>query len=241
MGKGGVMSEGGDFYCEEIAYRLVRSPRRKRLGLVLAQGGVEVRIPMRCAARHGHQFLRENIHWVRAQLLRAQERAAEIPDYRYTFGEHFPWLGSRLPLLRAGGAAHSGIFSNAISLYTRTPEPDARQFQAALHKLYQREAGRLLAEKSLRFSQQLGLSFSSIRLRRTKSKWGHCTARGELQYNWLICLAPEPVVDYLVAHEVCHLRHLNHSAEFWALVQSLCPRYQLLRRWLRDNGHRLHL
>lgn len=230
-----------EFVFEDIPYRLVRSPRRRRLGLVLAESGVEVRIPERCAARHGHQFLRENIHWVRTHLLRAEERAAQIPQYRYTFGESFPWLGAHYPLVRARSAAHGGIGAGAISLYTRYREPDKSQLQTALQRLYQKEALALLEEKSHRLAGRLELAFSSVRVRRTKSKWGHCSARGELQYNWLVCLAPEAVVDYLVAHEVCHLRHHNHSPAFWRLVESVCPGYRELRRWLRDNGHRLHL
>lgn len=235
------MNEAGQFEFEEVPYRLVRSPRRKRLGLVMADSGVEVRIPERCAARHGHRFLQENIHWVRTQLLRARQRAAEVPQHRFAFGEYFPWLGRQLPLLRAARATQAGIDSHGIRLYTRYREPDAAQLKAALQRLYQREALALLTGRSRELAGRLGLAFSSVRVRRTRSKWGHCTLRGELQYNWLVCLAPEAVVDYLVAHEVCHLRHHNHSRAFWQLVASACPDYRELRRWLRDNGHQLVL
>ncbi|WP_445365182.1 M48 family metallopeptidase [Microbulbifer sp. ANSA001] len=233
------MSEADEFIFEDIPYRLVRSPRRKRLGLILAQSGVEVRIPQRCAARHGHQFLQDNIQWVRAQLLAASQRASQVPRYRYAFGERFPWLGRSLPLARASSTKAAGIGEAAILLYTRTQFPEQEQLQGALKRLYQREALVLLTEKSQLVADRLGLTFSSVRVRRTKSKWGHCSIRGELQYNWLVCLAPEPVVDYLIAHEVCHLQHHNHSRDFWVLVQSVCPRFKELRRWLRDNGHRL--
>ena len=233
------MSATEHFIYENIPYRLVRSRRRKRLGLVMAESGVEVRIPERCAARHGHQFLQENIQWVRAQLLRASERAAQVPQYCYAFGESFSWLGRRLCLERARRAADAGIFADSILLYTRYREPTEEQLQQALQRLYQREALALLTEKLRQLAERLDLQFSSVHVRRTKSKWGHCTLRGELQYNWLVCLAPEPVVDYLVAHEVSHLRHHNHSRDFWQLVESACPRSTELRRWLRDNGHRL--
>ncbi|WP_346837633.1 SprT family zinc-dependent metalloprotease [Microbulbifer sp. SAOS-129_SWC] len=233
--------EAQAFVYEDIPYRLVRSPRRKRLGLVLAQSGVEVRIPLRCAARHGHQFLQENIHWVRAQLGVARERAAEIPQYRYVFGERLPWLGRTLPLRRALRPAEAGIYADAIAVYTRYRAPTEAQLQTAVERLYQREALALLTAKSTRCAERLGLRFAAVRVRRTRSKWGHCTVRGELQYNWLVCLAPEAVADYLVAHEVCHLRHHNHSRAFWQLVEGACPDYKNLRRWLRDNGHRLAL
>lgn len=228
-----------EYVFEDVPYRLVRSRRRKRLGLVLAKSGVEVRIPERCAARHGHQFLQENIHWVRTQLLRADTRAREVPEYEYCFGETLPWLGRPHRLQRAARPADSGIADGVISVYTRALEPEASQLQAALHRLIQREALALLWHKSQQVSAQIGVQFSTVKVRRTKSKWGHCSIRGELQYNWLVCLAPEAVVDYLVAHEVSHLRHHNHSRAFWLQVESVCPRYRELRRWLRDNGHRL--
>ncbi|MCQ3830213.1 M48 family metallopeptidase [Microbulbifer elongatus] len=232
---------GDLFTFEDVSYRLARSPRRKRLGLVVTDNGAEVRIPQRCAERHGHQFLRENIHWVREQLRGVAQRKAQVPEHHFAFGAHFPWLGKTLELDRAACVADAGIRDGYIQLYSRVREPDEAQLQTALQKLYQREALQLLTEKSQYFARLLGLEFSSVKVRRTRSKWGHCTIRGELQYNWLVCLAPEPVVDYLVIHEVCHLQHHNHSREFWALVASLCPDYKRLRRWLKENGHRLML
>ncbi|MCK7598646.1 M48 family metallopeptidase [Microbulbifer sp. CAU 1566] len=234
-------ASGELFTFEEVSYRLLRSPRRKRLGLVVTERGAEVRIPQRCAERHGHQFLRDNIQWVREQLSRAAQRESQVPDHHFSFGAHFPWLGASLELDRAACAADAGIRDGYIQLYSRSRAPDEGQIQAALQKLYQREALALLSDKSRYFAGLLGLEFASVKVRRTRSKWGHCTIRGELQYNWLVCLAPEPVVDYLVIHEVCHLRHHNHGREFWALVASLCPDYKRLRRWLKENGHRLRL
>ncbi|GAA5524240.1 hypothetical protein Maes01_00794 [Microbulbifer aestuariivivens] len=235
------MSSAADFVYEDIAYTLVRSPRRKRVGLVMARHGIEVRIPQRCAEVHGHRFLQDNIEWVRAQLSRARSRAAEVPKHRYQWGETFPWLGRRLVLQRAERAADAGIDHSEIRLYTRERMPEPARLQAALQKLYQREALALLTEKSERLAARLGLRPAAVRVRRTRSKWGHCTLRGELQYNWLVCLAPEPVVDYLVTHEVCHMRHHNHSRDFWQLVEQFCPDCKTLRRWLRENGHRLVL
>lgn len=239
---GFIVDVSGDIFTfEDVSYRLLRSVRRKRLGLVVTERGAEVRIPQRCAERHGHQFLRDNIQWVRAQLQSAAQRQSQVPDHHFAFGSHFPWLAASLELDRAICAADAGIRGGYIQLYCRSRVPDEGQVQSALQKLYQREALALLTEKSRNFAAQLGLEFTSVKVRRTRSKWGHCTIRGELQYNWLVCLAPEAVVDYLVIHEVCHLQHHNHSRAFWTLVERLCPDYRNLRRWLKENGHQLHL
>ena len=90
-------------------------------------------------------------------------------------------------------------------------------------------------------AQHLGVAhkLKHIKFNKTRTKWGHCTTRGIIQMNWLIMLAPYAVIDYLIAHEVCHLLHMNHSRSFWQLVDSLCPNPKRYVRWLNDHQHRI--
>lgn len=89
-------------------------------------------------------------------------------------------------------------------------------------------------------AEKLGLVPQKITIKDVKGRWGSCSSQGNLNYNWRIILAPEPVLIYLCAHEVSHLRHMNHSAEFWTLVASVCPEHLVLRRWLKKNGDHLY-
>jgi predicted metal-dependent hydrolase len=86
---------------------------------------------------------------------------------------------------------------------------------------------------------QLGHKLSEVVFRKTRSKWGHCTAKGRIQYNWLIMLAPDGVIDYMICHEVCHLLHMNHSKKYWQAVASVCPDYKRYVGWLKRHEHRL--
>lgn len=86
------------------------------------------------------------------------------------------------------------------------------------------------------FAPRLGVSFGRISVRRQHSKWGSCSGKGNLNFNCLLLLAPESVLDYVVVHELCHRREMNHSKRFWALVEGLCPDWRESRRWLRTNG-----
>lgn len=90
-------------------------------------------------------------------------------------------------------------------------------------------------------ADKLGLSFNKITIKDVKGRWGSCSSRGNLNYNWRIILAPEPVLVYLCAHEVSHLRHMNHSPDFWAVVASVCPDHMALRKWLKKNGEQLYV
>ncbi|MEC8427906.1 MAG: M48 family metallopeptidase, partial [Pseudomonadota bacterium] len=110
--------------------------------------------------------------------------------------------------------------------------------QRKLSDWYLSQAQEYMGPKTLRYARQLNKSVSDIKFRRTKSKWGHCTSRGVIQYNWLIMMAPVAVIDYLIAHEVSHLVHHNHSARVWNTVEKLDPAYRQHRQWLKDQGHK---
>ena len=86
-----------------------------------------------------------------------------------------------------------------------------------------------------------GGSFQRITIRDQKTRWGSCSARGTLSFNWRLMLAPPAVLDYVVVHELCHLTHMNHSPAFWALVESVCPDYRIHRKWLKEHGQELIL
>ena len=88
---------------------------------------------------------------------------------------------------------------------------------------------------------QVGTRLKEVVFRKTKTKWGHCTSSGRIQFNWLIMMAPDAVIDYMIAHEVSHLLHMNHSKRFWNLVESVCPDYRTYVKWLKKHEHRLWL
>ncbi|MBQ8597165.1 MAG: M48 family metallopeptidase, partial [Lachnospiraceae bacterium] len=84
------------------------------------------------------------------------------------------------------------------------------------------------------------VTYEDIRIKDQKSRWGSCSSKGNLNFNWRIVMAPEPVCDYVVIHELCHLVHLDHSERFWKLVESICPGYEQYKKWLKTNGSRLY-
>lgn len=94
----------------------------------------------------------------------------------------------------------------------------------------------LITARVERWADALGVPYKRIAIRSQRTRWGSCSARGGLNFNWRLAAAPAAVLDYVVIHELCHLRELNHSRDFWAHVKSACPDYKSHRRWLRDNA-----
>lgn len=96
-----------------------------------------------------------------------------------------------------------------------------------------------LAQYSKSYAEQLDKTIGRITIREVRSRWGSCSHQGNLSYSWRLIFAPEEVARYVCAHEVSHLKHMNHSREFWKTVESICPDYKMYRQWLKMHGQSL--
>lgn len=115
------------------------------------------------------------------------------------------------------------------------------EIRAKLETYYREMAREAVDERARYFSAQLGLNYNNIRIKEQKTRWGSCSGLGNLNFNWKIVMAPPDIIDYIVVHELCHLVHMNHSKDFWSLVECQIPDYKLRKKWLRENGFRLRL
>ena len=111
--------------------------------------------------------------------------------------------------------------------------------RTALEKRYIAAAKEYFPKRAAYFVQFTGGSYNRISVRDQKTRWGSCSARGTLSFNWRLMLAPPTVADYVIVHELCHLTYMNHSADFWQKVESVYPDYRTARRWLKDHGNEL--
>lgn len=223
-------------------YILKLSPRRRSISLEVEAGRIIVRAPRGVDRDQLQQWLLQRRGWVveKQRQLRLRSQQAVAPQY--ADGGVFKWLGDELRLrLRPGQRSEVRLSGSELQVSCGPRAGGEAWLRRTVQNWYRQQALPLLADKTRNCAAELGVTVGDIRLRLTRSKWGHCTRSGIIQYNWLIALAPESVVDYLVIHEVCHRRHLNHSRAYWQLVESLCPDYLRRRQWLKDWGHTLVL
>lgn len=230
-------------------YQIIRSSKRRSISIEVKAGSVSVRAPMTAAERDLHSFVREKSIWIARKIVEQKQRQPMTPARCYENGCEFPYLGRSLVLsLEYAASAKVTLLSDddgqeqlCVYLSRRSrlaPDEQARRLVA---NWYQEQALTLLTQRTRMLTANMGLRCTAITIKATRSKWGHCTSRGAIQYNWQIILAPSEIVDYLVAHEVCHLRHPNHSPAFWQLVASVCPSYYSDRAWLKTQGISLML
>ncbi len=230
-----------------ISYRLRRSARARRLRLTVQPDGVEVVAPVRLREPEIVRFVEQHRHWLLAKVSRLRRALAAHPGQgRLADGGQVPYRGRPVELRigPASGARALVRYRDGFEVRLPAHVPDGereRWIEAALHHWLRRQA-RLDA---LRLIERHGpphrLVPSGLRIKDQKRIWGSCSARGLINLNWRLILAPEPVLEYVVVHELCHLRVRNHQKEFWQLVAQVLPGYGTERRWLRANGHLLTL
>ena len=211
-----------------ITLALRRSGRARRLSLRVSRldGRVTLSLPPGMAEPEAMKFVRQKETWLRRIL--SDCVAPVAPEV----GGLVPLEGRLLPLVAGTGRA-ARAFPDRIEVPTGRERPAL----AALLKHLARDRADLSVR---RHAAALGLPFGRLGLRDTRSRWGSCTSRGDLMLSWRLILAPPEVLDYVAAHEVAHLRHLDHSRAFWETVEELLPGYLEQRDWLRANGAGLH-
>ena len=132
-------------------------------------------------------------------------------------------------------------YIESLNKNTKAPAPSNKPENSALVNKHKKYARKIFEARASYYSQFTGGTYTSISIRDQKTRWGSCSGRGTLSFNWRLILAPPEILDYVVVHELCHLTHMNHSKEFWKLVESVIPDYKIKRKWLKENGHTLHL
>jgi len=212
----------------EVRVTLRRSPRARRLSLRISSldGRVTLTLPKRVSEREGRAFLLEKEDWIRSHLARQPDLVV------VRAGVRLPVDGQELEI-RAGTGRR--VLREADALLVPAPAP-ARRLERYLREL----ARDRLAAASDAYAARLGRSYSSLTLRDTRSRWGSCSSAGGLMYSWRLILAPREVLHYVAAHEVAHLKEMNHSRAFWTLVEDLYGDYRAERRWLQGEGNALH-
>ena len=211
-----------------ISILLRRRANARRLTLRMTREGAVMTIPRGAAISEARQFAAKQEAWLRRTMSAIPDNVVVGP------GAVIPFMGEPMEIV-AGDGRGCRIIDFSIAVGGR-PEAAGARVRAWLKE----EARNRLLTACDSYAAQVGRSFGRVSLRDTKSRWGSCTTDGNLMFSWRLIMAPAEVLDYVAAHEVAHLREMNHSARFWAIVTDICPDWKSHRDWLRHNGAGLH-
>ena len=226
-----------------LEYTVRRSERARHARINVDPGGVEVVVPRRMPLRRVPPFVEEKRPWIERTLRRFERARTAVAPVRLEDGGSVPFLGEelRLSVRVEPGRMRAHVARRGERLFVAVGAPGAAALRAALERWYRREARRELAERLAAAAARAGASYRSLTIRGQRTRWASCSDGGAMSFNWRLLLAPEPVLDYVVEHEVAHLEVMGHSRRFWALVERRCTDYREHERWLRRYGSTLHL
>jgi len=215
-----------------VPIQVKRSERARRMSLKVdpTQRMATLVLPSRVSERVAMAFIADHIGWLRSRLDALPTPIPFAPDVE------IPLLGEP-HLLRSAPGARRGVWIEDGGIHVSGP-PDF--FARRVGDFLKAEAKRRILTRAEAMTAQLGLDFKSVRVGDPKSRWGSCNSKGTLAFSWRLVLAPDDVLTYVVAHEVSHLKEMNHSPRFWAWVKSLTPDYEKHRRWLKSHGAALY-
>ena len=215
---------------------LIRSKRRTIALIVERDGSLTVRAPKRTPVAEIDSFIQEKSNWI----IRTREKVkaiAEIPERKYEDGEKFLFLGNEYELKLAKPQRPALKFNNGFSLGS-TSQKRAEQ---VFIRWYKAQAFAVISERTKILSEQYGFKPKQVKISSARTRWGSCSPDGTLNFTWRLVMAPLDVIDYVVIHELVHLRVKNHSGKFWMSVETIYPDYKNQRKWLRENGAKLNL
>lgn len=217
-------------------YEITRM-RRKTLVIYVKSGKVEVRCPLKAPSWWINTFLREKTPWILEQL--ALQRAKLRERLVIANNREVPFLG-KPRLIQVVISTRQKVVLRGDTLYMFVQERNRDRLEKLFNAWLLEQAREYMTTQTIKYARLLGVQrkLKDVVFRKTRTKWGHCCQDGTIQYNWLAMMAPREVVNYLIAHETSHLRHLDHSPSFWDTVKSLCSNYKEHKTWLSDNGHR---
>lgn len=230
------VEHAGDTY--RVKLRAARTARRFTLRVSHSNGDVVLTMPHRGALADAMNFAQRNAAWIGARLQRLPE---PVP---FASGEIIPIRGLDHRIVHAperrGTVWVEFLLDEHPALPSLCVAGDAPHLSRRVADYLKRSAKRDLEAAVERYCGLLAIPARSVTVRDTTSRWGSCSASGSLNFSWRLILAPAFVLDYLAAHEVAHLKHMNHSGKFWSLTKKLCAETDRAEAWLNTNGPKLH-
>jgi len=194
-----------------------------------------------------YEFLLAKKEWIEKNFTKFEELSAKFPERKIKSYQKFPFFGRELSLkmvITVLKTPFVAIQEQELRLHIPRNDWSADvltdehpHLLAVIRDFYKREAIKKLTERTEHWAQQMNLFPSSLKFREQKTRWGSCSSRGAINLNWRLMVFRQEIIDYVIVHELAHLKHMNHSAKFWELVANYIQDYEVLMKELRDSQH----
>lgn len=223
-----------------IPYVLKRSPRARHLRIEIRNGsGLTVVMPRNCRLEAVDEMLAAKSRWILQKYDRYVQAVQSPEAAELKVGGMVPYLGRDLRVVSWRGAGTGGRVERKEDALLVGLESGEDGLASLVEGWFRIQAVTVLKDRVDQVAALWGVGYRRLVVRGQRTRWGSCSHKGTLSFNWRLIMAPEPVVDYVVVHEVAHLKEMNHTKRFWALVAERCPSWREHRKWLDDHGTEL--
>ena len=235
------------FTVGEHVLPIVKTHRKKSIGIKPNANRLELHVPKHLSDRALRTVLNNHIDWISRRL--NAFKLKEIATFQFKRNEHLVLLGCEYRFVAQSSDNRQRIQVTAeqkqvcVSVPTNKWPASNKELSSVLTvpliNWYKQQAVAYFEKEMPIYAEQIGVQYSAIQVKSYKSRWGSCYPDGRIQFNWKLIQAPAWVVDYVIVHELCHLKHANHSAAFWNLVETHYANTQPAKKWLKEHQHNL--
>lgn len=226
---------------QTISYTIKRSSKAKYVRLeVRPETGLTVIITRSYKPDQIPEILKEKERWISGKLAKYGHIQQSGNTRSLKKGDTVPYLGRNLKVVirRSEGNIESvSVERNRLVVNLIVGN---NGLNLLLERWYRMQAAQLIEKKANKISTSMDLRYGRLAIRGQKTRWGSCSQKGNLNFNWKLIMVPEPVIDYVIIHELAHLKEMNHTKRFWQLVEQYCPQWHNHRKWLRDHAMELN-
>ena len=217
-----------------MKYTLIRS-RRKTVALYVRAGLIEVRAPLKMPKSTIDRFVASKEDWVteRLNILETQQRRRD--DFTVDYGDEILYRGKRYPVTKQD-VKRAGFDGERFCI---PPNLSAEQVKHACVQVYRALAAQHIKVRAYEFAETMSVSPSAVKINKARSRWGSCSAKKSINFSWYLIMADDDLIDCIIVHELAHLIEMNHSARFWAIVESVLPDYKNSKARLKVLQNRL--
>ena len=224
-----------------IPYNLTESKKTKHIKLVMDINGLRVIKPSKTKIDEVEKVLNTKSNWIYKHYIDFQSMKVEEYKRDWESGETILYRGKRYNIRIFAHKEQATVIKftgKRFQIFVNEDVGDNRKslIENAFKKWYIKTASDTFKERLDYYSKIIGLTYNDMRIKEQKTRWGSCSKRRNLNFNWKLIMAPQWVMDYVVVHEVCHLRYLNHSKDYWVMVGMYMPDYKKAQDWLKKNG-----
>lgn len=227
---------------ESYSVEIWRRPYQRSMNLRVGHNGqLRITCGRRIPVREIERFVGESRAFIDKRVLELKFLRTRFPEKQFSSGETFLFFGEFLSLeIIWTWTSRATVLALEGRLEMLTPVNfTCEDRRKAMHSFFKKQARLHLEERVRYFASHMGLFPQAISIRGQRTRWGSCSARGGISLNWKLVAAPPRVIDYVVIHELAHMRHMNHSARFWTEVERIQPDYKDARRWLKEHEFEL--